>query len=427
MPALFFKASLLCLFLGAAATNISAQTSIANDARLQQLESHLFDYVDEKKLGNLTYALWQDGTLIASKGAGLARKSGGSLASDTTIYRIYSMTKPVTAVGLLILKEQRHFELEDPITKFLPEFEDTRVLADYDDEGEMYTYRPVRPPTMNQLLSHTAGFVYGAPGRGFLDDKLAALKPIRSVTTDDLVNKVASVPYKAMPGAEFRYSIASDLQGAIIERITGESLADFLEREVFVPLGMDDTGFYVDAEDLWRLSDVTSLEGNKLTYTTERSARYRVQAANFYEGGEGLFSTQQDYLKFAKLLLNNGKVEDTQILREDSVRLLQTNAIKYRGLPSRQGPNGDAAGQGFGYGVATVEDQRLAGLNAPNGTYFWYGALGSWFWIDPENNITFVGMTQSHSVTGYELLKLSINTIYPEPPVEIAMTGSAAN
>ena len=385
--------------------------------RLQTLDRDVLSYVDEAKVSNMSYGLWQSGALIASGFRGEVHDSSAQIVSDTSIHRIYSMTKPVTAIGLLILLEQGQFALDDPITKFLPEFEDTEVLADYDAEGEMFTYRPVRPASMAQLLSHTAGFVYGNQGLGFLEDRLSELQPLASTSGDELVEKVASLPYNALPGSEFRYSISSDLQGVIIERMTGESLDTFLKRELFVPLGMMDTGFYVEEADLSRVSSVTKITDNGLVSANEPAATLDAQSETFFEGGQGLFSTMSDYQKFATFLMNGGRLGDLRLLGEERVELFRGNAIRYRGLPGRQGPNGDPAGLGYGYGVATIEDRKRANLNAPEGTYFWYGALGTWFWVDPENEIVFVGMMQSQSVPAHEMLKLSMNTLYeaPEP------------
>ncbi len=238
-----------------------------------------------------------------------------------------------------------------------------------------------------------------------------------SATGDELVSKVASVPYNALPGSEFRYSISSDLQGVIIERITGESLDSFLKRALFEPLGMIDTGFFVETKELDRVSGVTGIVGNRLEYTNEPLADFQTQSETFFEGGQGLFSTLRDYRKFSTFLLNGGHLGDVRLLGEERLALFHQNAIRYRGRPARQGASGDPAGLGYGYGVATIEDREIANLNAPEGTYFWYGALGTWFWVDPENELIFVGMMQSHSVPAHEVLKLSMNTFYdaPEP------------
>ncbi len=173
MRAQTFKISLLLvsfvLFVGA--TNANPPPISAKPERLQLLHETLLNYVDDAKVKNMSYGLWQSGEPITSGFRGAVHEHSAETVSETTIHRIYSMTKPVTAIGLLILLEEGHFALEDPITKFLPEFADTEVLADYDAKGEMFTYRPVREPTMAQLLSHTAGFVYGNQGLGFLEDQ----------------------------------------------------------------------------------------------------------------------------------------------------------------------------------------------------------------------------------------------------------------
>lgn len=391
-------------------------------AKIEALEQTLAAYVDNQKLSNLSYGLWQNGDLVASGFHGPLNRQSDQVVSDTSIHRIYSMTKPVTAIGLLILLEKGHFTLDDPITKFLPEFGETEVLADYDSEGELFTYRPIRPPSMAHLLSHTAGLVYGSNGTGILEQKLTALDPMGSANSDELVQKVASIPYNAFPGSEWRYSIASDLQGAIIERITGESLDTFLKRELFEPLGMTDTGFFVEASNTNRVSDVVNWTETGPIYVDDGAPGRAFQSATVYEGGGGLFSTQRDFQKFAHFLLNEGQLGDVRLLGEERIQRFRANAIRYRGEPGRMTATGKTAGLGFGFGVATLEDRSIAEMNAPQGTYFWHGALGSWFWVDPTNQVVFVGMTQTNMITGFEFIEVSMRALYDPPQPDPAET-----
>lgn len=383
--------------------------------KLLELDRALRLYVYDQRVQNLTYGIWKDGKKIASGAFGPTSLQNPGPVSKNTIYQIYSMTKPVTAVGLLILMERGHFRLDDPITKFLPELADTEVLADFDPGGTMFTYK-ARSPTMAQLLSHTAGFAYGTGGTGFIEEKLTALHPLASANTDELVSKVASVPYRSMPAAQWSYSISSDLQGAIIERITGEPLDVFLEREIFQPLGMVDTGFYVPDRALHRVSHVSRLDRDGALSVRSEPADKETQAQTFFEGGHGLFSTRQDYARFAHFLLNEGRLGDVKLLQPKTIKRFRTNAIRYRGKHGRQGDTGEPAGLGYGFGVGIIEDPEMADLNAPPGTYFWHGAFGTWFWVDPKNEIVFIGMIQSTSISGIDMLRLSMNTLY-DPPV----------
>ena len=320
---------------------------------------------------------------------------------------------------MLILMERGEFRLDDPITRFLPEFETTEVLADSDSNGNFYTYRPPRPPTMAQLLSHTAGLAYGGEALGPINQKLRDEGVQGAADLETLTSIVSRVPYISAPGAEWNYSIASDLQGAIIERISGESLDSFLKREVFDPLGMVDSGFYVDPHNLNRLSGVTERTASGFAYLTSEDPSQDAQSKMYHEGGHGLVSTQRDYARFLAFLVNKGELDGVRLLQPETVSRLRTNAIQYRGGPSVMRGRGKRAGLGFGFGVAVLENRQVAEMSAPRGTYYWYGAKGNWFWVDPVNRITFIGMIQTESELDVDPIRLSMRHIYgPVTPPE---------
>ncbi|NQY14923.1 MAG: beta-lactamase family protein [Henriciella sp.] len=372
-------------------------------------------YVDQNIITNLSFGVWQDGQLITEGNYGPISETISAPVSDTTIYRIRSMTKPVTAIGLLILMERGHFKLSDPITKFLPEFEENEVLADYDSDGVLYTYPWLYSPTMEQLLAHTAGFAYDRTNSGVIDQKLNESGISDSPDTDEFVRTLASFPYVSMPGAEWNYSFASDLQGAIIERITGQSLAEFLKKEVFDPLHMSDTGFYVAPRESVRISGVGRLFQGEFKYIELEASDFTAQSRVYFEGGHGLYSTRSDYFKFLNMLRKGGRVGDHQIISSETSDRFQRNAIQYRGGHGRQRSYGGGAGLGFGLGIGTIEEPELAQLPAPKGTMYWTGALGTWFWIDPVNDIVFIGMTQSDGAVEPNMMKGSMITIYGDP------------
>lgn len=408
------------------------QAPAANDAGpfkirfedLVDLEESLRNVVETQQVANLSFGVWQDNQLVRAGFYGPVNEDNSETVSDDTIHRIYSMTKPVTAIGLLILMERGAFHLNDPITKLLPEFEATEVLADTDPDGTFYTYRPPRPPTMAQLLSHTAGLAYGGGMPGPVDQKLTAYRAHNASDSTALIEIVSAVPYKSAPGAEWNYSIASDLQGAIIERITGESLDIFFKREIFEPLGMSDSGFYVASKDLNRVSGMTKRESSGFSYVDTESPSEDAQSRVYFEGGHGLFSTQRDYTRFLSMLLNRGELDGVRLLRPETVSQFHTNAVRYRGRPSTMSGSGSLSGLGFGFGVAVLENQQAAQMTAPRGTYYWWGAKGTWFWVDPVNRIVFVGMIQTESELDTDLILLSMNHIYGPLPAPRAMSAS---
>ena len=391
---------------------------------LAGLEQSLRNVVETKQLANLSFEVWQDGQPVRAGFFGPVSEENSDTVSHDTIHRIYSMTKPITAIGLLVLMERGAFRLDDPITKFLPEFEAAEVLADSDADGTFYTYRPPRPPTMGQLLSHTAGLAYGGGASGLVDQKLTEYGVHHAPNSKALTKIVSRVPYVSAPGAEWNYSIASDLQGAIIERITGESLDSFFKREIFDPLGMVDSGFFVAPEDWNRISGMTKRDGSGFSYVDTETPGKDAQSRVYFEGGHGLFSTQRDYTRFLSMLINEGELDGIRILEPETVSRFRTNAIQYRGRPSSMSSGGKLAGLGFGFGVAVLENREVAQMPAPVGTYYWWGAKGTWFWVDPVNRITFVGMIQTESELETDLILLSMRHVYgPIPSPKIASTS----
>lgn len=386
-----------------------------DDPRMHQhLDRVMAAYVEQDQVGHISYGLWQKGVLITDGFHGVLHDQRAEPLNEHTIHRIYSMTKPITAVGLLILLERGYFHLDDPITDVLPEFEALRVVADTDEDGVEYTYETPRAPTFRQLLSHTAGF--GTADRSNRTQTHAAAHASHltlSPNTDDLVKNVAQTALISEPGAEWNYSVSSDLQGAIIERLTGESLARFLDREIFMRLNMYDTGFFVSQAQSPRVAGVTQRSDDEgLRQATLEPLTEAAQSQFYFEGGHGLVSTLSDYHKFLEMLQRGGRVGQARILQASTVATLQTNAVRFRGAPAPTSSNGRQNGLGYGFGVGTIEDPERAQMAAPAGTYFWTGALGTWFWVDPSNDIIFIGMVQTRTPCDQDLTKASMAAIY---------------
>ena len=419
-----FRGLITAFLVGFIASGPSATAEPGLNPEKRQISEHavralheqLSAYVTQGQVANMSFGVWQNGQRVTDGFYGPVSATEPATVSDTTIHSIQSMTKPVTAVGLLILMDRGRFQLSDPITNFLPEFEDTETLADVDDDGNFYTYLAPNPPTMAQLLSHSAGLSYWREDGGPVDRKLFDAAISRSASADRLVQTAATVPYVSMPGAEWRYSMASDLQGAIIERITGEPLATFLERELFKPLGMDDTHFYVPAHKQNRISGVTRATDSGWVYAPVEDPRQTAQSKTFWEGGHGLYSTQHDYFRFLDFLQNDGRSAIGSLLSPEMLELMRTNAIKFRQKPGRQRSHGSGAGLGFGFGVGIIEEPDIAKMSAPKGTYYWRGAFGTWFWIDPVNEIIFIGMIQSKTPVEPDLLNTAMRAVYGEVP-----------
>lgn len=321
---------------------------------------------------------------------------------EDALFRIYSMTKPVTSVAAMMLYERGAFELRTPISAFIPEFKDTQVYV----SGTATNYKTTRPEreiTMGDLLSHTSGMTYDFMYSSVVDEiyrnaNISALNPHQSL--DEFVKIIASLPLLYSPGTKWSYSVATDIVGRIIEVISGQSLDSFLKKEIFIPLGMVDTDFYVPNEKQKRFT-ANYIRDDKLTMCDDPETGQFSQPPIAYLGGMGLVSTAQDYLRFCTMLLNQGLVGEKQLLKPETVRLMSTNYLPtdihtYAYInPGAYIPFG-----GFGLGFAV----KLPGSNISGtiGTFGWTGAAHTSFFIDPKEKLIGIFLTQLFP-PGYKL------------------------
>ncbi len=343
--------------------------------------------VDSGFIAGIVTMTAKDGEIVARDAYGVQSVETGVPMAEDTIFAIASMTKPVAGVALMILYDEGKWTLDDPVTLHLPELagmqvqleDGTRVPA----ESEM---------TMRQLVSHTAGFAYGL-GPSSPVDTLYFDADISAVdqTPDEFLERLAALPLVAQPGERWIYSIGVDVQGVIIERLSGQSFADFAREQIFTPLGMNDTAFYVPAEKQDRLARIHRYANGQLEQveSTFHFGRAPTQQPAFSSGGAGLYSTAPDYLTFARMMLNDGEWNGVRILSEDSARLMHTNL-----LPGHAPTTGPGNGTGFGVDFGIIMDPAATNDPRGAGTYYWGGAFGTFFWIDPANDLATVGMFQ---------------------------------
>ena len=385
----------------------AAQAGVASidRSRLQELDASLAGVVDKGDVPGLTYLLVQHGKVVAFNSFGQASPSRGLPQDNQTIFRIFSMTKPITGVAMMMLYEQGKWKLDDPITKFLPEMDRLRVIAGVDAFGKPITVPAKRPPTMRELMSHTAGFGYGLLGRNPVDDIFRARGVNGSKNLAEVAAKVADIPLKFQPGEGWDYSIAVDLQARIVEVITGENYGAYLQRHVLGPLGMKDTAFYVPAEKVRRLADLYGLDpmtGKIVPLPDNFAPTFNFTDPNRQQsGGGGLVSTASDYGRFCQMILNGGKLGKVRLLKPETIALMGEDVIPQGVQPSNSlvGGMGTTAfgfgpGVGFGLDFMVIKDPKAAHLPVGKGTLSWGGAAGTWFWIDPENDLYFIGMIQ---------------------------------
>lgn len=375
-------------------------------AGLQALDREFEGAVARGEVPGLTYLLVRHSKVAAFKSFGQAVPAKGLAQNNDTIVRIFSMTKPITGTAMMMLYDQGKWKLDDPITKFLPEMANLRVLNGVDANGNPITVPVNRPPTMRELMSHTAGFGYGLMPGNAVDDIFRAKAVTGSKDLSAVSAKVATIPLKFQPGEGWSYSIATDLQARIVEVISGQKFSDFLQQRIFVPLGMKDTGFYVPADKVGRFAELYGLNpaDGKLVPIPPGFAP---QLGNFTDpnrqqsGGGGLVSTAADYGKFCQMILNGGRLGGVRLLRKETVALMGRDVIPAgvqpdNGLVTAMGTTAFRFGPGVGFGLdfMVVKDPKLASLPVGKGTLSWGGAAGTWFWIDPQNDLYFIGMIQ---------------------------------
>ncbi len=317
------------------------------------------------------------------------------------------MTKPITGVAMMILFEEGRWRLDDPVSLYVPELKGLKVMDGVDADGEPVLVPVAREPTMRELMSHTAGFGYGLRDDNPIDRMFQARRVLGASSTQEMVDRTATIPLMFQPGTDWSYSIAVDIQGHIVEKLSGQTLGEFFQSRIFGPLGMKDTGFHVRAGEAGRLAAVYvgDPKTGKIVEARElfgAPAQDFTRPPPFESGGGGLVSTASDYARFAQMLVNGGELGGVRILSPASVEMMGTDMIPRTATVSSNGSVGlrfnDAVG--FGLDVMVMKDPRKAGSLEGQGTMSWGGAAGTWFWADPANDVVFVGMIQRFGGTG---------------------------
>ncbi len=401
-------------------TTIYSSTIDENDK--QKIIKHFNEYIDEGKIPNISILIKQDNKEILRHVYGHADIATKKKADRDTVYRIYSMSKPVTGVAIMQLIENGDLRLNDKVSKFIPAFKKTKVLnLDYQD----YVVKPKREVTIRDLLTHTSGLTYSWAGEGPVHQiyRKNNIRPYFFGTLDAELNKfpgntcqfaaaAAAAPLLHNPGEKWSYGINMDVLGCVVEVVSGMSFADYLEKNIFKPLGMNSTGFSVkpaekdsftslytsgiysrDGEIVGPLgADYYDVEFSKSLRSIDSHDKspYLDSSSNLYDGGSGLVSTIDDYSVFSEMLLNGGELNGVRVLSNASVDLMSRNHLDMSEILSDFG----LSGMGFGLTLGVVEDAGLAGAYSSDGEYFWGGAASTVFWIDPKENITAVLMTQ---------------------------------
>jgi CubicO group peptidase (beta-lactamase class C family) len=367
--------------------------------RLERLHAAMQREVDQKQLAGVVTILARHGKVVEERTYGKKDIASGAPMTRDTIFRIFSMTKPVTGVAMMILYEDGKWHPLDPVSKYIPEFAHLKVFKGVDESGKMNLEDPVHPPTMQELMTHTAGFTYGVFGDTLVDKMYLDQHVWQSSSLQDMIDKLAKIPLLYQPGTRWIYSASMDIQGYIVEKLSGQSLPDFMQQHIFGPLGMEDTGFFVPKEKRNRFATLyrEDPKGELIVDATRglTADNYATQPS-MASGGGGMVSTAEDYLRFAQMLLNRGELDGARVLAPATVELMITNHLAPSLMTGEFSipPVTIRPGLGWGYDCAVYTDPLAADEVVGKGTFLWLGAADTWFWADPTNDLIFVGMTQ---------------------------------
>lgn len=365
--------------------------------RLARIGPRMQHYIDRSLVAGTVTLVARHGRIVHFEALGAADAGLGVPMARDAIFRIASMTKPIVSVALMLLWEEGRFQLHDPVAMYLPEFADMKVSTTADVSGRTGKLAPVeRPITIRMLLTHTAGFA--ASGTGNTEAYAVAMQAPAG-STDDLtayVRRLAALPLAYQPGTAWVYSNATDVVGRLVEVLSGQSLDAYLAQRVLAPLGMVDTGYFLDAADSSRLAaQYKPGEGGRILLDDPGGAtsRWVTGPRTLFRGSGGLVSTAGDYARFAQFLLNGGELDGVRLLSPRTVALM---AASHTGdLPvSLTGP-----GSGFGLGFGVTLDRGLAASPLSNGSTWWGGAYATTFWIDREEELIAILMTQLRPYT----------------------------
>jgi len=355
--------------------------------RFQMLEKALQVEVDQGRLAGIAVLVEQDGKLLHRSQHGYQDIAAEVPLAEDTLYKIFSLTKPVTSVAMLMLQEQGKLSLDDPLAKYLPEFADLKVAVADGPDGIPQTAAPTHAPTLRELMNQTAGFSYGVFSQSQVDTLYLKADLFNTEQTlEEMVGKLAKLPLLNQPGTAWNYSLSVDIQARVVEVVSGQPYEQFLAENIFKPLGMKDTGYHVNAEQAPRLAVSYKPGDNGLE--PQDNTPYLTKP-KLTQGGSGLISSMDDYLRFARMLLNGGELDGVRIISAESIKEMARDQLS----SEVDGPNW-APGNRFGLNVAVVEDSAKAG-HLPVGTYWWWGIQGPWMWVDPSNNRIVLGMMQN--------------------------------
>jgi len=391
----------VCLFgllgpLGLFAAPVSAQglPDVApeevgfSSERLQRIDDVLQGYADDGRMAGAVGMVLRHGKLVYVDAWGMRDIAAGDAMEEDDIFRIYSMTKPITSVAVMMLYEEGRFFLDDPVGRYIPELAGlpVAILSEATSADDIPTERARRPMSIRDLLRHTSGLTYGNFSSTPVDLLYRRSNPAGQPTLADMVVELGKMPLVYQPGTRWHYSLSTDVLARFVEVVSGQRFDVFLRERIFEPLGMDDTGFYVEPSERDRFAQIYGHTADR-TLEAGSTGGYTPSVTRF-SGGGGLVSTAADYARFAQMLLNGGELDGARILGPKTIELMTMDHL------GDDGAEFLAPGWGFGLGFTVKNQPGLDGMSDSVGSYYWFGVAGTSFWVDPEEDLIGIFMIQ---------------------------------
>ncbi|MCI0439332.1 MAG: beta-lactamase family protein [Chloroflexi bacterium] len=374
--------------------------------RLERVNSAMQGYVDSGRLAGIVTMLARDGKTFHFERFGVSDLKTRKPMEEDTIFRIYSMTKPITSVAAMMLYEEGRFGLDDSVSRFIPELDNLKVCIGMGQAGPKLIPQE-RPITVRQLLSHTSGLSYGANQDSPVEAMYREAKPMDPASNlEETAQKLGKLPLAYQPGRGWRYSVSTDVLGYLVQVVSGQRFDQFLQERILGPLGMEDTAFYTPEDKLDRFARVYGPSERGLAELNDERTQMRYQPpVTFFSGGGGLVSTASDYMRFCQMLLNGGELDGVRLLGPKTIEMMTEPHLTDEQLEYAANTAGPEQFQGssFGLGFKVVTSVAETGVLGSEGTFSWGGAASTIFWIDPVEDLVAILMTQFMPSSQYQL------------------------
>ncbi len=387
-----------------------------------KVDAALNSFVESHALVGVSALVYQDGREAYFGAFGQADREAHTPMTRDTLVQIFSMTKPITGVALMTLYEAGKFQLDDPVAMYAPEFANIKVYAGIDTHGEVIYEAPRRPMTIRDLTRHTAGFYAGVDHTPVAEIYRAANPIDKTNTLAQEANKLSSLPLLFQPGSRWLYGPSVDVQAYLVERLSGMAFDQYLQATIFKPLGMKDTRYTLRPQDRARMAALYEWheDGSLTRDPDDKALEFNGQDWPLKPGSYGLVSTLDDYMRFARMLQNDGELGGRRILKADTVRLMATNAMPAEVSDTSWLPSKGQVGFGIDFAVRVRPPANAQEASGAIGEFFWDGAADTLFWVDPKNKITAVLFTQYRPFGKVPLHKAFRDAVYATTPDALA-------